>query len=235
MNAPGRDDTRPTRFTRKQRLILCVAPPLAAWAVKALMATCRKEVRHVEHWKRIHSDGVPMILVTWHESAVVGLSYPECTGFCALTSQSFDGELVARTMHRFGLRAPIRGSSSRGGAAALAQLQEALAQAPGVGFAPDGPRGPRRKAKPGVAVLAARTGAPIVPCAYVAGRAWRLHSWDRLIIPHPFSRTISAYGPPIPPPADQSSEAIEATRQQVERELNRLHAETEEALGVRAD
>src|SRR5690606_15894263 len=99
------------------------------------------------------------------------------------------GELAARIVTHFDLRA-VRGSSSRGGADALNQLQQAMALGAGVGFTLDGPRGPRRKAKLGAAIIAARTGAIIVPNAFAVSRAWRLRSWDRLPIPKPFSRVL---------------------------------------------
>ena len=91
----------------------------------------------------------------------------------------------------------------------------------------DGPVGPRRVAKPGIAILAARTGLPIIPHAFTARPVWRLNSWDKFPIPKPLAKIRSAYGLPIPPPPDDSPEAVEATRLQVETELNRLHEEIE--------
>jgi hypothetical protein len=98
-----------------------------------------------------------------------------------------------------------------------------------IGFTLDGPRGPRRAAKSGVAILAARTQVPILPNAFAASAAWRLRSWDRFVVPKPFSRILCAYGPPIAPPADESAESIEAKRLEVEAALNTLQTELDEA------
>ena len=129
----------------------------------------------------------------------------------------------------------VRGSSSRGGSEALRDLAIALDHVPVVGLTVDGPRGPRRVAKPGVAILAARTGAPIIPHAFAVRPAWRLRSWDRFSIAKPFAHVVSVYGPAIPPPANASPAAIEETRLEVETSLNQLHQQIEAALGIESD
>jgi lysophospholipid acyltransferase (LPLAT)-like uncharacterized protein len=101
---------------------------------------------------------------------------------------------------------------------------------PAVGFTLDGPRGPRRVAKPGMSILSARVRAPVVPLAYAVSRAWRLHTWDRLAVPKPFARILCALGPPIAPPADATPEAVEPHRERVERELNALHQVLEDEV-----
>ena len=115
---------------------------------------------------------------------------------------------------------------------ALSALVEAANTVPITGFTLDGPRGPRRVAKPGIAILAARTQLPIVPNAFVAERCWRLSSWDRHPIQKPFSRIICAYAPPVPPPPDDSPEAVESTRLEVETRLNGLHESLEAELAA---
>jgi hypothetical protein len=166
------------------------------------------------------------IVAIWHESMGLAACHYRNTGFHTLTSYSFDGEFGARVVKRFGLSA-VRGSSSKGGSDAVANLAEALNHVQAVGFTLDGPRGPRRVAKPGVAILSARTRTPIIPHAFAVYPAWRLRSWDQFPIPKPFGRIISAYGPPIPPPRDRSPDAVEEVRLAAERALNGLHEEIE--------
>ena len=146
-----------------------------------------------------------------------------------LTSYSFDGELAARTVARFGLKS-LRGSSSRGGTDALRQLETAANLGCLIGWTLDGPRGPRRIAKAGAAYVAARTGLPIVPNAYALSKCWRFNSWDRMSLPKPGARIICRYGAPIAPPPNTSSTAVEETRVAIETALNRLHAEIEQEV-----
>ena len=93
----------------------------------------------------------------------------------------------------------------------------------------DGPRGPRRVAKPGVAILSVRSQTPILPCVFIARPAWRLHSWDKTAVPKPFSTVIAAYGEPILPQSVRTRGVLEATRLQVEQVLNKIHADLDES------
>jgi lysophospholipid acyltransferase (LPLAT)-like uncharacterized protein len=110
-----------------------------------------------------------------------------------LASRSRDGELVARWVARFGLTV-VRGSSSRGGAEALRALAAAVRAGQDVAVVPDGPLGPRERVQAGIVVLAASTGAPIVPLAFAARPARRLASWDRFLVPLPFARAAVVFG-----------------------------------------
>ena len=220
--APSRDGRAP--YTFKQRLILAVAPPLAAGILKLLLATCRFDVRGREKWERRLAAGDHLLGGFWHESVPFVAKDLGGTNFYTLTSSSFDGELAARLVNQFGLRA-MRGSSSRGGVQAVADLVRAAGEVQGVGFTLDGPKGPRRSAKAGIAMLAARTGLPIVPVATGIDRAWRLRTWDRFPVPKPFARVIVAYGDALDPPKNASREEIDRVRGMVEHALNRMHGE----------
>jgi lysophospholipid acyltransferase (LPLAT)-like uncharacterized protein len=183
-------------------------------------------VRHAEAWQELLATRGRAIIAGWHEALGLAAWHFRNTGFHTLTSYSFDGELITRVVECFGLNA-LRGSSSRGGSEALVQLERALELVEAVGLTLDGPRGPRRVAKPGIAILSARSGVPIIPVAFGVNRGWRLKSWDRFLIPKPFARIACTYGKPIPSPENSSPPAIEATRVRVEEELNRLHDELE--------
>lgn len=229
MNDSRLGDTTPQRFTRRQRFILRVAPPLAVAVIKLILLTCRKEIRSDILMTEAIAQG-PVVGGFWHETIAVILFAMRGTGFYTLTSHSFDGELAARMVESFGAKA-IRGSSSRGGLNAIEEMTAAMKVAPALGFTLDGPRGPRREAKPGLAMLSARIQAPIYPVTAVISRCWRLNSWDRFIIPCPFARVIYAGGKPIDPPASLDKAVIRAKTREIQDVLNTLTAELEAELG----
>jgi lysophospholipid acyltransferase (LPLAT)-like uncharacterized protein len=162
--------------------------------------------------------GTPCIIAFWHEClpampilwrtagrTAVGPTAPDRIGY-VLASRHRDGQLIARAMGRFGVRA-IAGSTSRGGAAGLRELARLIAAGHPVGLTPDGPRGPRRRAAPGVAQLAALTGAPVFCAAAATARALTLNSWDAMRIPLPFGRGALIAGAPVIVPRDNWRDA----------------------------
>lgn len=221
----------PVHFTRRQRLVLGAGAFLAASAVKLICRSCRLEVRNLDAFNRAKADSGHVHLAAWHETLGMAAWRHRNSGAHTLTSYSFDGELAARVVAHFGLCA-LRGSSSRGGREALHQLTLAARQVDVTGITLDGPKGPRRQAKPGIAILSARSRMPVVPSAFAASRAWRMNSWDRLVIPKPFARIICVYGEPIFPPEKANRNSIETFRKEIETRLNRLHDELEQELGA---
>jgi hypothetical protein len=215
-------------------VLLFLLPPLVSLCLRITLLTCRLEIRNPEHLTdEIEGHGKALVAF-WHEVLALAMWRYRGAQYHTLTSYSYDGELAARVVRKFGLQA-LRGSSSRGGGEALHQMERALNMGITVGFTLDGPRGPRRVAKPGIAVIAGRSQTSVVPCAFVANRAWRLRSWDRFIVPKPFARMLCVCGPPIPPPTDDSPETVDRYRLQIEETLNTLHAALELEFGVTAD
>ena len=225
--------TSPVTFTRSQRLALFVIPPCASSALKVLLSTTSKDTRNSHHWDRLVDSEKPFLIAIFHETITLAACYFENSGFHTLTSYSFDGELAARLVGRFGIKA-LRGSSSRGGMKAISQLSQATATSQGVGWTVDGPRGPRRCVKSGVALVAAKIGAPIIPVAFASTKRWRLNSWDRFMVPKPFATLVCAYAEPVSPPESSRREDIESTRLEVERRLNALHDEIESEIDPEA-
>ncbi len=168
------------------------------------------------------------IFAVWHENLTLAIAKFRGSGYHTLTSYSFDGQLAAELGDQVGLHA-LRGSSSRGGHEALLQLKKAVELKITVGITVDGPRGPRRVAKPGVAVLSVFTGLPVMPIAFTATRAWHLKSWDRTILPKPFAQICVEFGPPLPPPENGD---VELHRQAIETALNTLQTNLEAKTGV---
>lgn len=146
-----------------------------------------------------------------------------------MISRSFDGECIARTVEKLGFR-PVRGSSSRGGARALIGMRQELEQGHPAVFTADGPRGPLYVAKPGAVLLARKTGYKIC-CFHVAvERAWVLKSWDRMMVPKPFSRAAFYITSPITVPADATDEELEGWRQTMQADLDRARLSAEAKL-----
>jgi len=144
-----------------------------------------------------------------------------------LVSQSRDGELIARTVARFGIDAS-RGSSSRGGAAGMRSLLRKAGEGYDLAFTPDGPRGPAAEVQPGVILAAQATGWPVQPVALAATRCRRLRSWDRFIVPLPLSTVHFVYGEPLvlDRRADPAAGAAE-----LKRRLDLAAAEAERLAG----
>lgn len=162
------------------------------------------------------------IFAFWH-SRILLISYLY-QGWRAvvLVSQSKDGEFIARVVQRQG-HEPVRGSTTRGGLQALAQMIKKLKEASRpAGIIPDGPQGPRFKVQPGVIMLAKKTGLPIVPISYSASRMKVFNSWDRFLFPMPFANCRVIYGDPIRVPANADPPAITDCGQRLEQELRRI-------------
>jgi lysophospholipid acyltransferase (LPLAT)-like uncharacterized protein len=162
------------------------------------------------------------ILVFWHSRLLLPSYMLKNINCLVLVSQSRDGEIIRRIINSQGQEA-VRGSSTRGGLRALAGMIRNLKenQRPG-GFSPDGPQGPRFKVKPGVITCAKKTGFPIVPVTYSASRIKVFSSWDRFILPLPFSRCTMAYGEPLYVPSDADESREKECLERLEEELNRL-------------
>jgi len=223
----GAPREHPAPYSFKQKLILRCLPPIIVAAYKALAATCSKErPRGSAISTDLLQENACAIIALWHEVLGLAAFCFRNRGYCTLTSKSYDGELAARAVRCFGIEA-VRGSSSRAGLQALHELERVLEHGGVVGLTVDGPKGPRRKAKPGVAMLSARSGVPIIPVAFTARPGWRLGTWDKLVVPKPFGRIVQACGQLIPPPESGSREAIEETRLRVEKALDALHQELE--------
>ncbi len=165
------------------------------------------------------------IVVFWHEYLLFPLYLRGNNNYAVLLSQHRDAEILSRAAYHLGFEC-VRGSTYRGGAAALREL---MAKSRGLNLAmtPDGPRGPRRKLAQGPIYLASKLGLPIVAAGIGYDRPWRMNSWDRFALPRPFSRARTVVSPAIHLPADLDRAGIEHYRQQVETLLNRLTVEAE--------
>lgn len=193
---------------------------LAGWSMKLLVRALRLEVRDLCGIGTPGAAIPPVIYILWHNRffTVPAAWNRICRGHrqsVTLTSASRDGDMVARAMAVFGLGA-IRGSSSRRAVAALVGLKRALQDGFDVCLTPDGPRGPRYQIQPGVIKLAQATGAPIIPVHVEFSSAWRLSTWDRFVIPKPFSRVRVTFAEAITLPGALDAAQFETARQNIE-------------------
>lgn len=217
---------RRSRWKRAQAAaIAAVGTPL----IEALGGTYHWRERGQGWLDTLAREGRQPIFAFWHGRILAATLYFRDRGIVVITSENFDGEWIARIIHRFGY-GTARGSSSRGGARALVQLRRDLAAGHSAAFTVDGPRGPARVAQPGAVWLAGATGHPVVPFHIEASSYWTLGSWDRHQVPKPGSELAIAIGEPIDVPSGAGDEVIEEVRVEVERVLGRLEAEARHLL-----
>jgi lysophospholipid acyltransferase (LPLAT)-like uncharacterized protein len=176
-------------YTLKQRLIIRIAGVVLFWLIRAIGATVKFEVIGWEH----HTEAEPLIYCFWHNRIPIATYFWKKRGIVVMSSRSFDSEYIARFIQRFGYGA-ARGSSTRGARAALIQMIRAVRAGKSAAFTVDGPKGPIYEAKPGALLLAAKSGAAILPFSISLDRCWRLPSWDRIEIPKPFTRAVVVIG-----------------------------------------
>lgn len=209
------------RYSWAQRLSLT----FASWAVPALIALIGSTLRVSFLWEEgsIGSlDNVhPGIYPFWHRCVLPATWIFRKRKLAVMTSRSLDGEYIARVIERFGY-VPIRGSSTRGGQRALLEMQTFVSNGGGAAFTIDGPRGPRYIAKRGPIQLAKATGVAITPFYVAVEKKWVLSSWDRFVIPIPFSRAVVHVAPKIYVPRDADEALLEAKYHEMQSALERI-------------
>jgi lysophospholipid acyltransferase (LPLAT)-like uncharacterized protein len=221
----------PRSFSLRQRFLLWLISWSAYLLVRLLGSTLRFQITLEEgslaDGKR---QALPGIYCFWHRAMIPSAYHFRNMQIAIMISRSFDGECIARIVQKLGFR-PVRGSSSRGGAGALIGMREELELGHPAVFTADGPRGPLYVAKPGPVLLAQRTGYKIC-CFHVAvQRAWLLNSWDRMMIPKPFSRASFYITSPLEVPANASDEQLEACRRELQAALDRARSGAESKFG----
>ena len=179
-----------------------------------------EKVRHIFNSRKF-------IWTVWHSRLLLPNYLSRGLEGTAMVSGSEDGEFVARILKRQGHEA-FRGSTTRGGIKALSGLIKNIKEKQRPGFIiPDGPQGPRFKVKLGIIILARETGYPILPFSYSAKRMKVFASWDRFILPYPFTKCLGIYGKPFYIPKDAGKDDLMRYRNLLEKELNRLTLEAD--------
>jgi lysophospholipid acyltransferase (LPLAT)-like uncharacterized protein len=169
---------------------------VAGPVMRALASSWRIRTLHEERWLELFRAKRPHVFLLWHEALLPLLWQHRWQDIAIVVSQAREGQYLTDFATSIGYRS-LQGSSTRGGVRALLGAVRELQAGQAVAFTPDGPRGPRRELKPGVVVAAQRGGAAVVPLHAKADRSWRLHSWDRFMIPKPLARVCITYGRPF--------------------------------------
>ena len=208
------------RFTLRQRIALrCII--FAGHSLIRLIGPTLRVCVSREEGAQQTLDQRPTVASFWHACQIPAAYVFRDMGIRVMSSNSYDGEHMGRIVRKLGF-VPVKGSSSRNAVRALLGLRRALEEGWTVAFTLDGPRGPRYKVKPGPVALARASGVPMTMFHMAVDRAWVLNTWDRLIIPKPFSRVLLRFGKLIAVPKDASDEELEGYQQQLQDSLDRV-------------
>lgn len=211
------------------RAILWVFPPLYKAYMHFVLLTSKRIFYNFDQMKKLNSEGANILGAAWHQDAVFGPFAFRSYNVVTIVSKSDFGEIMTRIIKTIGY-IPIRGGSTMGGSEALAEVIEYLHSHDRLfcALAVDGSRGPFRKAKKGIIVLAKESGALIFPVRTEA--KWKIFcpTWDRTLIPLPFNILVYFCGRPVSVPGDATLEVIEEKRQELEEKLMELVKRSEE-------
>jgi lysophospholipid acyltransferase (LPLAT)-like uncharacterized protein len=218
--APAEPASGPRRFTLRQRIVLRLIIFAGYWVIRLIGPTLRVCISREEGAQETKEQR-PLIVSLWHACMIPATYICRNMGVRVMSSYSYDGEYMGRIIRKFGFVA-VKGSSSRNAVRALLGLRRALEEGWTVAFTLDGPRGPRYKVKPGPVALARSAGVPMSMFHVAVERAWVLNSWDRMMIPKPFSRVLMRFGKLIPVPAGATEEDLERFTAELQSSLDRV-------------
>jgi lysophospholipid acyltransferase (LPLAT)-like uncharacterized protein len=218
--ASAQPESGPRRWTLRQRIVLSLIVASGSTLIRLIGATLRVSISY-EDGAQTTLDQRPLIVSFWHSCMIPATYVCRDMGVRVMSSFSYDGEYMGRIIKKFGY-VPVKGSSSRNPVRALLGLRRALEDGWTVAFTLDGPRGPRHKVKPGPVGLGRSTGLPL--SAFHAGvdRAWVVNSWDRMMIPKPFSRVLLRFGKLIQVPRNATDEDVARYSEELQATLDRV-------------
>jgi lysophospholipid acyltransferase (LPLAT)-like uncharacterized protein len=211
------------RASRSRRLQAAAVGAIGFPLIHAIGTTWQWRCEGREHLEGIVAGGRQPVMAFWHGRILPAIYYFRNRGIVVITSDNFDGEWIARIIHRFGF-ATVRGSTSRNAARAALKAKRQMEEGKPVGVTLDGPRGPALVAQPGAIWLAKATGNPVLPFHIEAARHWTAGSWDAAQVPRPFSLVAVVIGAPLWVPTDAGETVLEEKRLELERVLATLKA-----------
>jgi lysophospholipid acyltransferase (LPLAT)-like uncharacterized protein len=217
----------------RNRTLIRVAARTLAFCFRTLLKTVRLEMVKAEPRSTCYEDtgDERHLFCLWHDGIIGHVFCLPAFHVSALVSQHGDGTYLANALEAIGVT-PIRGSSRRGGAAALRQMLDAAADYH-IAIATDGPMGPRREVKDGIIYLASQTGRAVIPAAFAARRALRpVGRWTDLIVPLPFTHTYMCVGKRMYVPPGLDREQLEPYRLKVQAAMDALQAEADRRAGL---
>ena len=208
-----------SEYPLKDRLVIRAADLALYTLIRVIGRTIRFDTNGLQHLDSIEKAGKLPIYAFWHDRIFASAWYFRNRGIAVITSQSKDGEYIARAIQRLGFGA-VRGSSTRGGVGALVEMIKAMRNGTPAAFTVDGPKGPRYEAKPGPVLLSKKTRNPILPFTVECARYWTIGSWDKLQIPKPFTRAMLVIGTPIDVAPTANEDDIQAKLRELQLSLD---------------
>jgi lysophospholipid acyltransferase (LPLAT)-like uncharacterized protein len=202
------------------------------WLIRFVCSTLTWEFDNFRVRTERLAGSEPTIYAFWHGRILPAVYYFRNFGIVVMTSRHRDGEYIAPLIRRFGFGA-ARGSSTRGGRSALAEMLQVLGRGQDVALTVDGPRGPRYLAKSGAVWLGAKTGFPVVPFHISHQRKWVLSSWDGFEIPKPFTRALILLANPIYVPLEATEEETAAAQRELQAALDDLRRRGDEHWNIK--
>jgi lysophospholipid acyltransferase (LPLAT)-like uncharacterized protein len=210
-------------YSFKERVMIRAADLAFFVAISLIGRTVRLTVDGWENWEAASGAGRLPIYTFWHNRVFLSTWFWRRRRIVVMTSQSFDGEYIARFIQRFGYGA-ARGSSTRGATGAVVEMVRLMRAGCPTAFTIDGPRGPRYVAKMGAVLLAKKTGNPILPFTISPDRFWETKSWDAMQVPKPFTQARVRIAAPIFVRPDADETELNAKRDELQRALEELDA-----------
>lgn len=210
-----------SNYSLKECIMIRLADRAFYLLIRIIGSTIRYEIEGWENFEAIEKMGKVPIYSFWHNRIFAGTYFFRHRGIVVITSQSMDGEYIARFIQRLGYGA-IRGSSTRGGVGALIEMIRCMKQGLPMAFTVDGPKGPRYEAKSGPVLLAKKTGNPMMPFIVETEKFYSVKSWDRLQIPKPFTRAKMIIAQPIYVEKTAGDSEIEIKRLELQMSLDEL-------------
>ncbi len=220
-----------TPVSLSKRLQVTLAS-LLGWALFiGIGSTLRFRILGKEHYQNLRRKGQNFLIAVWHGRIFLPVYALRNQNIAVIVSQHWDGEMIARTIRMLGYRA-IRGSSTRGGKKAFHDMVAYL-RSGGVGAnIPDGPTGPPRQLKLGTLFLAQRSGVPILPMSFSTTKGKKFRSWDRFLLPLPFSRVSLIFGEPLVVPPNVDEKQINRLAQTLEARLTKIERKADESCQI---
>jgi len=228
--APGLCDIKPANSAMvylmslnkelKYFVLLRLLLPVMYLVLRIYAGTLRLKIEDSAQLVSGIEKGKKAVLASWHQRFFGGFFLPRALGMtpCIMISRSRDGDFIANVVSRIGWL-PVRGSSSRGGREALREMVAGVMKNKLGGHIVDGPTGPPRVIKPGLIALAQQAGASICPTYVSYEDAWVFNSWDRFMVPKPFSGVLLRFAEMIDVPQDLDEKAFEEFRRYVEQKM----------------
>lgn len=220
-------ETRTVPYTKRTLI-----PWTAHLLSRSIISTCRLTVENADYFEQRGQAGENMIFTSWHSRLIVLPYYYKYkynfTNLTMMVSQSSDGEMFKGLLERYGIET-VRGSTSRGGSAAIKTMIRVARRGRDTAISLDGSKGPRYKAQMGSLLLSQMTGVPVVPLTYDVTQRVTLNTWDKMIIPLPFSHIYAVFADPISVPREAKN--LEEYRVKLETTMHEICTHAAELAG----